>query len=162
VGLRSLGAFCTQKVKFASGNSLWFRWSYSTKLQQFFQPPPRSSAGRGGFHFHAQLNCTDGLPPVVESPINETFGLFLWRFGSAWSSRVTRLSSSRKVGAKRKVRPLIEVSTGAPVAPLFAGCEASICRRTNVKLKFRSSSLGRRRRKEGGVFRPLSGSCSRC
>lgn len=33
-------------------------------LHEFLHPPPLSSVGFGGFHFHVHSNVTDGLPPV--------------------------------------------------------------------------------------------------
>lgn len=58
-----------------------------------------------------------------------------------------RLSRSFAVGANRNVRPLMAVSTA-----VFASGDAyTACLWTNVKLKMRSSSFARRRRKDGGV-----------
>jgi len=62
------------------------------------------------------------------------------------------------LGAKRKVRPLAIVSKGRVGSPVFASDD--VCRSTSVKLNMSSSSLERRRRKDGGwELVPLSGSC---
>ncbi len=34
-------------------------------LQTFFQPPPLSSTGLGGFHFHDHSKDMEELPPVA-------------------------------------------------------------------------------------------------
>ena len=69
---------------------------------------------------------------------------------------VTRFSNSFRVGAKTKVNPLMTVSTrplGTIVEALFTLymlCAAWVCRTMKVKLKVISSSLVKRRRKDGG------------
>lgn len=98
----------------------------------------------------------EGLPSVVKSPTSSTFG-FLCRFGSALNSLVTRFSRSLAFEPKMKVRPFITVSSGpfgVMRLVLLAGCDgagACVCRTTKVKLKMRSSSFDKRRRKLGGV-----------
>lgn len=115
----------------------------SPTLQLFLQPPPLSSVGFGGLHFQDHSNDTDWLPPVVKSPTNCTLA-FLCKFGSAWNSRVTSVSTSFAVDADTYVRPLMIVSTCPAVASwMLLGFEAicAVCRIINVKLKVRSSSL---------------------
>jgi len=61
-----------------------------------------------------------------------------------------------------KVSPLIIVSLGwlcSPEPPLSTGCREVSCRNTKVKLKASSSSLVRRRRKDGVGDKAVSGSC---
>lgn len=67
-------------------------------LHEVLQPPPGSSTTFGGFHVQDQSKVTVWLPPVVKSPISSTLE-FLWRFGSAWNSLVTSVSTSRGVEA---------------------------------------------------------------
>jgi len=83
---------------------------------------------------------------------------------------VTRFSRSLELEAKRKVRPLMFVST-RPVGAmdelllliLYILGTARCWRSMNVKLKLSSSSLGRRMRKEGvpSLEAAGSGSCRR-
>lgn len=80
---------------------------------------------------------------------------------------MTRLSRSFELEAKRKVRPLMFVSTRPEgviaelVLTLYMLGTARCWRRTKVKLKVSSSSLVRRRSKAGGLSLEgtASGSC---
>jgi len=122
-------------------------------LQLFLQPPPLSSVGLGGLHFHDHSKDTDGLPPVEKSPTNCTFA-FLCKFGSAWNSRVTKVSTSLAVEAETYVRPLMTVSTGfwpASCAALVVAVDWGAFRMTKVKLNVSSSSLLSLRIKFGDV-----------
>jgi len=98
----------------------------------------------------------EALPSVVKSPTNSTLG-FLCRFGSALNSLVTKFSRSLAFEPKRNVRPFTTVSSGpfgVTGVVLLAGCKgggACVCRTMKVKLKMRSSSFGKRRRKVGGA-----------
>ena len=85
---------------------------------------------------------------------------FLWRFGSAWNSLVTRLSRSLALEAYAKVSPLIEVSTfsdGDAAVGEVTGLDED-CRTKKVKLNVSSSSLCNRKMKVGAEFWPASGS----
>ncbi len=118
---------------------------------------------------------------MEKSPTSSTLA-FLCRLGSAWNSRVTKLSTSRRLEAWTKVSPLMTVSTVAAVLLASVGLEAAaaaavpaepagpvaeapvpvadngVCRMTNVKVKVSSSSLGSFRRKDGPVADGASGS----
>lgn len=111
----------------------------SPTLQLFLQPPPRSSVGFGGLHFQDHSKETDWLPPVEKSPTNCTLA-FLCKFGSAWNSRVTRVSTSLAVEAATNVRPLTVVSIESGGPPEFAE-DCAVCRIINVKFRVSSSSL---------------------
>jgi len=111
-------------------------------LHSFLQPPPLSSAAFGGLHFQDHSNDTDWLPPVPKSPTSCTFA-FLCKLGSAWNSRVTKVSTSLAVEADTYVRPFTVVSTRLLVswAPFIPGVVCCVCRIIKVKLKVSSSSL---------------------
>jgi hypothetical protein len=81
----------------------------------------------------------------------------LWRFGSACSSLVVKLSSSLRLPANMKVKPLMTVSTAC--ADMLPDC---CCRNTKVKLKINSSSFWSLRRNVGGDEGSTSGSCTTC
>lgn len=126
------GVFWTQKVNVARVFSLWALESYSRKLQEFRHPPPLSSCTFGGFQYHVHSYVTAEFPFVPKSPISWTLE-FLCKFGSAWNSLVTSVSSSLAFGAYAKVKPLMFVSTAAVAVEGVAGRGPVFCLLMNVK-----------------------------